>query len=630
MSSTFRGSLCFSWLVQLCLSASGLVVAVPAEGRGDSLDVQLVAGLRERKLFALAERHCVDRLNGSQTSDLERADLAVELIRTLATHAGHVPRPDRAGIWQAALVAAADFERRWPANPRLELARIQAALAPLAQGELAWREHEAGLLPKADIDAARQALALAVQSLAEREKAIERAALIRRRTPTPAGGLSADELLSLQQQVQYHAARARRMRGLFCPPDSDDRLAQLVAGRQLLEPLRAQVRDDDVLAKLVRLELAECSRLSGRFEEATEALTGLDAEGIDPGIRLQARAAAIRLEMERKDSLALRRLVEEGDRAGGAASADLDLARLQAFLFLNEQKQAGITARQIDQRHGAYWKCRVAQMLSESLPGDARVNDAELLSRRADGLAASGKLTQSLADYDRAAELARRANDDDAAFELEYKAALALARLRRPADAAIRLRALSMAMPKHSHAAQAHLLAAWHAKGTADEEAILREHLATWPEGDSAAQAHLWLAQLAESGGKWQEALDHYAAVTGASPFYDEANSRLAELAKEHPESGPVQEALAASLLNTADAKLLPASLARWQVIAGRSQPGQPRWLRAQYSAAMAHFKLGDKQAAGKLLREVLDQPGGVRDPAWKDKYAALLKRCET
>jgi hypothetical protein len=268
-------------------------------------------------------------------------------------------------------------------------------------------------------------------------------------------------------------------------------------------------------------------------------------------------------------------------------------------------------------------------VLAESLPGEARWNDTELLSRRADGLAAIGKLELSLADYERAAELARQAKDDDAAFELEYKAALALARLKRSTDAASRLRALTMAMPQHPHAAQAHLLAAWHAKGTADEEAILREHLATWPAADSAAQANLWLAQQAEASGKWQEALDHYAAVSGTSSSYGDANARLAELAKEHPESGPVQEALAASLLESEDPQHWRSALARWNAIAGRSLPGQPRWLRAQYSSAMAHFKLSDKLAAAKLLREVLAQPGGVRDAAWQQKLAALLKRCE-
>jgi hypothetical protein len=90
-----------------------------------------------------------------------------------------------------------------------------------------------------------------------------------------------------------------------------------------------------------------------------------------------------------------------------------------------------------------------------------------------------------------------------------------------------------------------------------------------------------------------------------------------------------VQEALAASLLESEDPQHLRSALARWNAIASRSQPGQPRWLRAQYSSALAHFQLGDKPAAAKLLRKVLAQPGGVRDAAWQQKLAALLKRCE-
>ena len=119
MSSTFRGKTCLSSLLHLSLAVAGLIASAPVEGRGDSIDMPYVAGLRERKLFVLAQRYCVDRLNSSQTSEVERADLAVELIRTLATHAGHVPRPDRASSWQAAQSAAANFERRWPNNPRL-------------------------------------------------------------------------------------------------------------------------------------------------------------------------------------------------------------------------------------------------------------------------------------------------------------------------------------------------------------------------------------------------------------------------------------------------------------------------------------------------------------------------------
>jgi hypothetical protein len=610
----------------LALLSVILLASAPVTAQEPSLDAAFVAGLRERKLFELAERYCVDRINSSQTPDAERADLAVELVRTLATHAGNVPRAQRTTFWQAAQSAAADFSRRFPTHPRLVLVQTAAALVPLAQGDLAWREREAALLPTGEIEAARQALADAAQSLADLDKFLAREIVARRRTPPPAGGISADERRSLRQQVQYHKARARRLRGLFYEPGSDDRLAQLVAARQLLEPLQAEVAADDVLAALVRLELAEVFRLAGKLVEATEALAGLDEEGTSAGVRLQARAAAIRLAISGRNTVGLRRLVESGDLADGQASPELDLARLEASLRLDDPAQAAAIARRIDERHGEYWSRRVAIVLADFPASGSRLDDQQLLARRADGLVMSGKLDEALAAYDRAGELARAGKDETAAFEMAYKAALVAERLKQPAESVRRLRAASSAAPQHPQAAEAHLRAAFRARGTSDEGAILREHLSTWPAAPTAGQAHMWLGQLAESSGKWQQALDHYAAVPGSAAAYAQASGRLAELAKEQPDSGPVQEGLATSLLRSADPKVLRAALSQWQQIASRSAPNSPRWLKAHYSAARAHLKLGDKAAAARVLREVLDQRGGLSDAGWREKYAALLK----
>jgi hypothetical protein len=622
MRSSFRVSSCFLWLFV------SLVAALAPPARADSLDAPFVAALRERRLFELAERYCVDRINSSQTAEVERADLAVELIRTLATHAGHVPRSDRDTFWQAAHSAAADFQHRRPNHPRLVLIKIQDALTPLAQGELAWQEHEAGLLPAAELETARQMLGKGAESLTAQDKELAREIPLRRRTALKTDELSAEELLALQQHVQYHMARARRLRGLLYAAGSDDRLAQLVAARQILEPLRTQVAADDVLAALVRLELAECLRLTERFEEATESLSGRDADGVEPGIQLQARAVALRLAMDQHNSLEIRRILEEGDLLGGQASAELDLARLQAWLVLGDYDQAAATARKIEDRHGPYWTRRVGQALVTALPSDTDIKSAELLARRADQLVVTGKPDEALADYDRAAALARQAMDENAAFELAYKAALIEQQRKRNGQSARRLRSLATASPKHSQAAAAHLLAAWNAKATNEYEAILREHLATWPTADTATQAGLWLAQLAESRGQWQEALDAYATIPGSSPHFAAANSRLAHLAKDQPESGPVQEAYAASLLESGDVKTLQSALTQWQLVARRSKPNQPRWLKANYSLALTHFKLGDIAAAAKVLQAVIDQPPGLRDAEWKEKYELLLKQC--
>lgn len=629
MCTYLRVYSCLLWHWQFSSLVVCALTAVSPPVCAESLDARFVAGLRERRLFELAERYCVDRLNGSQTSEVERADLVVELIRTLATHAGHVPQKDRETFWQAAQSAATDFEHKTPNHPRLVLVRIQDALTPLAQGELAWNEREAGLLPADRLEPAKQALGKAAESLTTIAKVLAREIPLRRRTLPKADELTAEELLSLEQQVQYHTARARRMRGLLYPLKSDNRLAQLIAARQILEPLRAQVASDDMLAALVRLELAECLRLTERFDEAAESLSDLDADGVEPGIRLQARAASIRLAMAQRNSLEIRRLVEEGDLVDGQASAELDLARLQAWAVLAEYDQAAKSARQLELRHGPYWSRRAGQVLAATLPVGVKVDSAELLARRADCLLRSGKPDEALADYDRAVGLARQAADASAAFELAYKAALVEQGRQRIAEAAKRFRSLATASPKHPQSADAHLLAAWNARASDDSEAILREHLITWPNADTASQARLWLAQWAESQGKWQDALDAYVAIPGSSAHFAQAIERLAQLAKDQPESGPVQEAYAASLLESDDAKTLQTALPQWQLVALRSEPNQPRWLKANYSLALTHFKLGDKAAAAKVLRSIIDGPQGLRDAAWKDKYAVLLKQCE-
>jgi hypothetical protein len=383
-----------------------------------------------------------------------------------------------------------------------------------------------------------------------------------------------------------------------------------------------------VRAGLVRLELAECLRLAERYDEAAESLLGLDAEGVEAGIRLQARAAALRLAIAQRNSQEMRRLVEEGDIVSGQAAAELDLARLEALVSLGDFSKAESAVKQISLRHGEYWNHRVGQLLVTALPRGA-TKSADLPTRRGDALVLAGKLDEALADYDRAAEFAYQAADEGAAFEAAYKAALAAQQSKRSTDAANRFRNLATTSPKHSQAAAAHLLAAWNAKDTEEYPAILREHLATWPASDSAAQARLWLAQWAESHGQWQEALDNYAAIGGSSPLYAEANSRLAQLAKEQSGSGPVQEAYAASLLEAGDQKLLQTALSQWQRVAERSKAGTPRWQRAHYSTALAHFKLGDKAAAAMVLREVTGNPQNALDPQWKEKFSELLRKCE-
>src|SRR5687768_16758547 len=111
-----------------------------------SLDLRFLEGLRQRQLFELATQYCADRLSRIAKDDAAQADLTVELVRTLATHAASLPAGEREPWWTRARVAAREFVSRSPEHPRLMLVRLQDALTPLAEGELSRQEHEAGAL----------------------------------------------------------------------------------------------------------------------------------------------------------------------------------------------------------------------------------------------------------------------------------------------------------------------------------------------------------------------------------------------------------------------------------------------------------------------------------------------------
>jgi hypothetical protein len=135
----------------------------------------------------------------------------------------------------------------------------------------------------------------------------------------------------------------------------------------------------------------------------------------------------------------------------------------------------------------------------------------------------------------------------------------------------------------------------------------------------------LWLGQLAESRGQWQEALEAYAGIPGSSPHFQAVLDRLSALATQHPDSGPVQVAHAELLLNSVDRDEIAAARDKWLLIAGRSPAGSERRLRAEYSVALSHFKLGDKAAAAAVLRAALAASTRTQ---WEDKCRLLLDQC--
>ena len=589
---------------------SGVAVLILLTGsagalRAQSADAVFLAGLRERRLFELAERHCLDRLADKQVDEPLRTELVVEHIRTLASWAVHAPAAERDELWRKARQVAAEAARGSPPSPRLVLVQIQDALTPLAEGELARQEFEAGALSSERLEPSRRLLREASDLLDAIDKQLTAEIPLRRRETPPRGELSAEALSSLQQQVRRELARACRNRALLFAAESDDRLALLLQAAETLQTALRQLPADDPLARWVQLDLAECQRRLARYDQAGQLLAGLDAEGIEPAVRLRALAETIRLAVDQNHTTAIEGLIERG-RSLGTSDAELDFAAFEGYLALARaagqakdpagarryQDQAAETAKLLDAAHGAYWGRRADQLLVKSLPPGAGVVNAALLSRAADTLYLQRQFTRAIAAYDDAAAQARTAGDLDASFQLSYKAALVEQSRKDHAAASRRFRTLGKSLATHPEAPAAHLAAAWHAAqrvrddpaAAADYESILREHLAAWPSHESASQARLWLGRLLASQSRPQDAASVYALVPRSSEHHAEAIAGLASALHEH------LAALAAAGQATGEAAAR-AALQLSEVIA---KPGaEPaEWTDADRTAALAAAEL--------------------------------------
>jgi hypothetical protein len=108
-----------------------------------------------------------------------------------------------------------------------------------------------------------------------------------------------------------------------------------------------------------------------------------------------------------------------------------------------------------------------------------------------------------------------------------------------------------------------------------------------------------------------------------------EALKRFAELARQYPRDGQVQEQYALLLVAAGDKTSLETALVKWRELEQRSQAATPRWFRAKYSLALTHEKLGNKQRAAQIitLTQVLHPDLG--GPELKARFLELLARCK-
>lgn len=606
-------------------------------------DVRFAAGLRERKLYRLADTFCTEQLARPELDETVRADLAVELSQTLAEWAVDSPAAERPERWRRARDVIQEFASRYPNSPRLALVLFQGALGLVARGELVRQEARLSAQPGPLLEEARQALRAAVEQLQEVLRLIARQST-RLSVGRPAPGeFSSAQLAALARSVEHQLGRAYRNQGECYAAGSPDSANSLSQALRLLEPLAA-AEPPDALAWHSAIDAVTCARLLGDLEGARGRLAALAERRPPASIELRSRAEQIRLALAANRLPEALEVIARSRELDGVTSAELDYAWLETYLAAwqaADQAHESESASQwktkatqavdaIGRLYGPYWARRAQMLLASRVQASPDTEDVALLVHAAENAFRSDKPDEALAAYDRAGAAAARQGDAARAFDLAYLAAAIEHQRGRHAEALTRFRQAALSMADHPKAAEAHQLAGFHAAQLARSQpelldqyaAVLDEYLQKWPASPGANPARRRLGQLCEAQQNWSAAAAAYRAVTP-----DDADAKQALDAAGRCYQAWIAELRAAGK----PVDEVAAEAAGWLESLAVGAGGKPPeiWSPLQLQTGLEAARLWLETPAGPARAEqiLMAALSGARnpEPTWKSAAQALL-----
>ena len=627
--------------------AAGEPFTLPIGARPSATE-RFVDGLRSRGLFDLAETYCRQRLQSDQTPETERAEIALELARTIAAHAIDAPAANRAPLWRQAETVIDEFTQAHPRDPQALALALQRALVSLAAGELSRQEAEVGGQATAPLDPARTALRDAVAQLKQLDERVTLELQRLSRSPRgEPGGWTAAQLASLATNLRFQLARSYRNQALCYPPESPDRLNSLTQALSQLKSL-AELPPETSLAWDSRVDQIVCLRLLRDISTAERALAAALQERPPPDVRRRLEAESIRLALD----------FGEIDRALDAVGPfqpraedgpELNLAKLEAYVAGWRSAARGAAApddrwrraaldqaRLIEQAFGAYWMRRAETLIASTITQTPGGENFDTQLRAAESYFRGGRLDEALAVYDRAAQLARNAGDVDRAFAAALTAATIEHERSHWREAAARYAALATAAPERPKAAEAHLMAIYDAAQLAQAatgaarpaamqlyERLLLDHLRLWPTSPTCGQAAYWLGQARESDRQYEAAIEAYRAVPPGHPQFVAAIDATARalrgrLAERRSAESPDPQLAGDGARYFASLRQPPP----------KQSPAPWADVRRRAALAAAEFYLeagadGPSQSVALLEESLRETP--PPDAAWQDAARALL-----
>jgi hypothetical protein len=534
-----------------------LVSASFAAEVDDNADTQFLEGLRERGLYQLAEAFCTEQIAREDLSELQRAELTIELSRAMTEQAVAAPPAEREPLWRKTFDTLDQFINKLPNSPRLPLVQFQKALTLLTRGELARQEAELSGANTPLWDEARKQLREAVRQL--QVLADETVLHVHRQNVVPnqvKNTLTPVQWDSLQKSVHYELARALRNQAICYPAESTDRANSLTQALKLLDPL-SRTGGEDRLIWQSRLDRIICCRLLQDYESARVALDVLEQQAPPPEFAQRSIAEGIRLALAKNDVTTALKLFDattgiipfsQSENRDSLRSAELDLAGLEAYLAAwcvahqarqvdqaaSWRQKADTLLRRMGVLYGPYWLRRSEMLLAGQVFAAPGSGDLAMLVHAAENAYRSGHLDDALAAYDRAHTLAEKEGTKERAFDLAYTAATIEHQRNHGEQALVRYRRLALAHPENPKAAEAHHLGLFHAGRLFKEQPkiarddfvmLLQEHLQRWPNDPKAGDLRRRLGGVLELQRRWPDALAAYQAVAPDDPKFEEVVS---------------------------------------------------------------------------------------------------------
>ena len=468
------------------------VLAPCVAAAADDAAARFYEGLRQRRLFGLAEGELLDRLQNGRLNGEQRVDVTIELSRTFLEHARHAVGEEQADLWQRAGSVVSDLLRAAPQNPWRPMLEFQQALVPAARGELLRVRLELTPLDAQLLAETRSVLDEAVAALSGVARSLDaelsRATAARR---TRTDGITPFELRGLLVEARYRLGLAHLERAQLFPASSPERAASLIDAENWLKQV-AGGPPGELLTLSSQVRLAEVSRLRSDFQRAERLLAQVEGDKPPRAISDAAQAERVRVLLASGKAPEAAAVLAEYRRDHPAVPGELQYLNVEAIAALRRialdrgdadlAKQLGESMEsfvaQAEREAGGYWGYR-SRALLERVHDEAAYGPALAgLIQQARALYSGGRYEEAVAAYAAAQDSARQTGQTQTAFDLGYTRASILLETGRYPQAARSFLALATEFPEVPQAANAHLLGAWCLGRVYDEQATRDNRLA--------------------------------------------------------------------------------------------------------------------------------------------------------